>query len=621
MTITSPTPTTTGTSASAWGWFPALALVAAFGLLGVAVSYTGSRFSYDTTELFFWAGLLLIFLPGAFRLMRADVSRREAICCLLTIGVMLYGVKVLHSPDGFTLFDELLHWRTANDIVRFHHLYTANTLLPVSPIFVALENTTNAMLGLTGLPIFWAGVLVVGVARCVLILSLYLLFERVGLSLRGAALGTLLYMANANFLFFDAQFAYESFGLAFTLFALYAVAQAGSRPLGEQAVWTAMALLSIGATVTTHHVTSYVLVAFLALWMLVRYAARALHLPHSNDPDVAGFTLVAVLMALAWLVFAASIVVTYLAEPIGNGLREFVRLVSGEQRSRELFRAEGGYVQPRWEQLTGFASVIAVLLGMPFGLWAVWQRHHAHALALALGVASLAYPATLGLRFTTVGAEISGRLTAFLYVPLAFIFAAAFASWAGSVRDFRRGVVAFAFTLYAGLILIGGVVTGFGPSVARLPGPYLVSADSRSIEPEGLQATAWMRATFGPDNRVAADRVNGALLGAYGEQNIVTDIGNRVDFSPVFFSPTDGGDVREVLHRGRIVYLVIDRRITQALPLFGFYIQPGENDGQSHYTPVDPMATDKYDRIPGVSRLFDSGNIIIYDVRGLASAP
>lgn len=370
-------------AANALGWFPALTLIAAFGLLGVAVAYTGSRFSNDTTEIFFWVGLLLIFLPGAARLVGPQVSRREAICCVLTIGLMLYGVKVLHSPSGFTLFDELLHWRTANDILRQRHLYTANALLPVSPIFAALENATDAMVGVTGLPIFWAGVLVVGGVRCLLVLSLFLLFEVIGLSVRIAALGTLLYMANANFMFFDAQFAYESFALGFMLFALYAVVQAGQRPVGERAVWAAMAVVSIGATVTTHHVTSYVLVAFLALWTLVRYAARRLRLAGPEDPDPLGFALVAALMAFAWLVFAASIVVTYLAEPVGNGLREFLRLVSGEQGSRELFRAEGGYVQPRWEQLAGFASVIAVLLAMPFGLWVVWRRHRSHALALA----------------------------------------------------------------------------------------------------------------------------------------------------------------------------------------------------------------------------------------------
>lgn len=603
-----------------WGWIPALCLIAALGCLGVAIAYTGSRFRSEVTEPFFWVGVLLIFAPSAARVMMARTSRRESIGCVLLVGIALYFVKILHGPDAFTLFDELLHWRTANDIALSGHLFATNSLLPVSPLFPGMEIATNAVQEITGLSIFGAGALVIGMARLMLVLALFLLFEQIGLSSRIAGGGTMLYMANANFLFFDAQFAYESFAIAFAVFTVYAVVRAAHVPLGARGIWTAAALLALSVTVTSHHVTSYFLVLFLVGWTLVRYAAPLVRLHRLDALNPAGITATAVLMSLAWLAFAASIVIGYLAEPVNNGLRDFARLIAGEQQSRELFRAEGGQVQPRWEQFTGFASVILVLLGLPFGAWRIWWHYRANALIVALALGTAAYPATLALRFTTLGAEISGRTTAFLFVAIAFVLAVAFAPRVGVRARLVSRATPLLFALYAATIFLGGIAVGYGPAVARLPGPYLVSADARSIEPEGVAAAAWARVFLHPENRIAADRVNGLLMGTYGEQYTVTDIGNRVDFSPVFFARENSGDVRETLRRGRVVFLVIDRRITQSLPLFGFYIQPGENEGEAHILPVDRAATDKFDRIPGVSRLFDSGNIIVYDVRMLSGA-
>ena len=77
---------------------------------------------------------------------------------------------------------------------------------------------------------------------------------------------------------------------------------------------------------------------------------------------------------------------------------------------------------------------------------------------------------------------------------------------------------------------------GAGPASALLPGPYEVIADSRSIEPQGIQAALWTRVYLQPDNRVAADRINQILLGTYGDQRVVTSIEDNIDLSPVFLS-------------------------------------------------------------------------------------
>ncbi len=48
-------------------------------------------------------------------------------------------IRALTSPLHFYLYDEFLHWRTENDVIASGHLFTPNSLLPVSPYYPGLE--------------------------------------------------------------------------------------------------------------------------------------------------------------------------------------------------------------------------------------------------------------------------------------------------------------------------------------------------------------------------------------------------------------------------------------------------------------------------------------------------
>ena len=69
----------------------------------------------------------------------------------------------------------------------------ANPVLPVTGHYVGLPAITDAVSSLTGLKVFGAGILVIGVARLVIMLGLFLLFEDVSGSARVAGLAALFY--------------------------------------------------------------------------------------------------------------------------------------------------------------------------------------------------------------------------------------------------------------------------------------------------------------------------------------------------------------------------------------------------------------------------------------------
>jgi hypothetical protein len=132
----------------------------------------------------------------------------------------------------------------------------------------------------------------------------------------------------------------------------------------------------------------------------------------------------------------------------------------------------------------------------------------------------------------------------------------------------------------------------------------------RAVEPQGLDAAAWIRSHLGPNNRVGSDDVNNLILGAYGDQWVSTNLNGGADANWVLYSRDIGRSQLDLLRRARIQYIVVDRRIVQA-----------PNIGRKYYLDVPiSVALAKFDHTRGISRVYDNGNIAIFDVRHLSGA-
>ncbi|HET9899596.1 MAG TPA: hypothetical protein VFR46_00785 [Actinomycetes bacterium] len=614
------------TQPDGFGQLPALAVTTAVGLLVVALADTLARAAHGAAVLVFWAGLLIMFVPLAGRLVGASASRTERIGLVLIAGVGFYLVKLAQSPIRFSFFDEFLHTRTAEDIIRAGRLFTPSSMVPVSPFYPGLEGATTSLMSLGDFSTFEAGTIVLAVARVMLVLALFLLFESAGGSPRVAGVAALVYMLNPNFMFFSAQFAYESLALPFAVMTIYAISRRGRTADRPYVAWLVILPLA-AATVITHHVTSLALTAFLVVWTVVHLLGR-LRAGDGNGSDAhvlkrlrnAPFTivspvkptLVVAAMAVGWLLLVATVTVGYLGPAIEGAASEVIRLALGEAGPRQLFRG-AGQGPPFWEVALGYASVVLILVALPIGVIQLFRHGRLNSVQLSLALAAQAYPAAQVARFTERGAEISARTTTFVFLAVAFVVAVAIVA-AQPVRFGR--IVRFAVPVaLVTVIFAGGVVIGV-PVWARLPGPYLVGADQRSIEPESIASAEWTKANLGPNNRFLADRSNRLLLGTIGQQHMVTGAGDRVNLRPVFFAPELGAEEVASLKVGRVKYVLVDRRLSSALPLVGVYTERGESRGGRLTEPIDPAALGKYDVEPGVSRLYDSGNIQIYDVSG-----
>jgi hypothetical protein len=586
--------------AASWGLLPGLALTGAMGLLLIALADTGARFQSAWAEPLFWTGLLVVFMPIAARVASPDIGRGERIALVVALGFNLHLVKVLHSPAGFTHHDEFIHLRTLQDIVISGRLFLVNPLLPPSSVFPGLEIVTAALASLTGLPFFYAGVVVIGASRIILMLALYLFFEQVGRSAQAAAMATTVYMTNANFVFFDSMFKYETLALSFAAMVLLVLALRGQLYGPTRPVLTGVGILAIGAVVVTHHLTTYALVAFVGMCSVAVYACAPGRRP--GRLGLNGMALLALVAAVGWLVYVATLVVGYLSGPVGGAVAEMVHLIAREPTAgREIFRSSAGQLAPLWERLIGFASVALVLSVLPFGLLRIWHAHRANGFAWALAAGSLGYPLALAFRFTSRGWEAANRSSEFLFVAVGFVVAVAAAEiWPARLKGWLGSL---AFAGCASIVFLGGVIAGWPPEW-RLPGPYRVLSDTRSIEPQGLAAAAWARSYLGVDNGVAADRTNRLLMGSHGAQWAATSLSGGMDSEWILYAPRLYEDLLASMRQAHIEYVVVDLRLRQA-----------PNAARAFYPNTDvSKALEKFDDLDIASRIFDSGDIQIYSL-------
>jgi hypothetical protein len=587
----------------------------ALGLLLVATSYTLARSHAAGALPCFWIGLLEIVLPTAWRLAGRRAYRGERLALVVLLGLTLYGVKVLYNPLGFAQHDEFLHWHTADAILRTGRLFGPNSLLPVSSLYPGLESVTSALVSLSGMSIFLAGTIVVGVARALLMLALFLFVERITRSPRVAGLTSLFYCTNFSFLIFDAQYSYESLALPLAVLTLFFVSRArdGTRTRGSDL----RILLLAAAVVVTHHLTSYALVAFLgAWWAIERWRGGA---ALSRRVAVIGETALATAaLALLWLVAVAHITIGYLAPTFFGAVGEVVQIAARETGGRVPFQSYAGEPFPLWERVLSLAAVGLVTLAIPVGLLALRRTRASTGAVIALALAALLFPVSQVLRLTRSGAELASRSPEFLFLGIALLEAAICLH--PRAQRLARPLFAAVFLPILGVLLLGGVFTGVGPSSRLLPGTYRIEADAESIEPQGLDTASWAKTALGPDNRIAADRVNGLLLGSYGEQYPVTNLADHVNIAAIYFSDALNNYDRLLLQQGKVRYVVVDRRMTEGLPLYGVYVENGEPDSYLHRTPVSSYALAKFATLPGVSKVYDSGEIVIYDVRAISGA-
>ena len=588
-----------------------VALCAAAGVLVAAAAYTAGRLGHSGSpwaDRAYWLGQALILVPSAARLLsRRAVSATGTVTVIVVMTVAEYLVKVCYSPAAFAFPDELEHWRGTTDILQTGALFTPNNLLPVSPLYPGLEEVTSALSDITGLPVFASGLIVAGAAHLLFVCLIYLLFRHISGSAQLAGVAVLLYAGNSHFQSFDSMFAYQTLALTFLGLTLLAVWRlTAPAPPRMQAGWLTIAVVGIFATVVTHHVASYMLVATPVL--ITRVSRRV-----GNQRSAAWLAAMAWLAAVSvvlWLVFVAWPTVSYLQPVAGGVLQGLGSVFSSAQASATPL--SGG---PLGNWILSVTAVGALSAILPVGWWQVWRRYRRDPWIVAMAVGSISWYALIAVRlWVPDGSELAGRASTFVFIPVAYIASLGVMRLVQAGRGWAARIAAAAALAGILTLMFDGLANGWPPYWERLPGPYRVAAYERSVEPEETASASWALMALGAGNRFATDFGNFPLLGSYGDQNPVGD----VDY--LYTSPRFTPLVAQMIRAESVRYLLVDIRLSRQLPPDGGYFPNSAHVRYLH--PIPAANLRKFNHVPGVSRLYDSGDIVIYDLGGvLNSAP
>ena len=336
----------------------------------------------------------------------------------------------------------------------------------------------------------------------------------------------------------------------------------------------------------------------------------------SSLSRVAWLAILTLLFVILWNALVARVTMKDLMPNLSDALAQFWNLLTAQITSKTPFSDTGGHLE-WWDSVSAYLSIVLILAVLPIGFGCIWTRYRRNALVLALAVVAGAYPLTLGLRLTQAGTETSNRASEFTFAGIAFVLAVALVDWWPtwhtailSERN-RQGL----FAMGTAVLLVGGICTGTAPS-ARLPGPYLVGGDQQSVDRAGVGAAYWAVQKLGPNNTVAADRMNRQIMGAYGAQAPVTAVAKGPPLSSLYFSSSLDPADRYIIKANKIAYVLVDRRLTAAVPIQGTYYDASE---PPHEEPLPAADLAKFDRLRGASRVFDDGAISIYDVTSLST--
>ena len=408
-------------------------------------------------------------------------------------------------------------------------------------------------------------------------LALFLFLERVGGSHRVAGIGIAVYACNPSFLYFDSQFGYESLALAIA--GAYAARRAAlepglsrTRPRGRRRLtcWSPWRCCPAGMVIT-HHLTTYAMIAFLALWTAAiwilrgRGPAEQLLVPFPKEthrqprlsivktvstrvrvgPALGCLLLGAV--GLCWFAFVAGDATQdELGSVFANAISALFHLVFGGGGTKTLFKAGTGQVDP----------LVDGCSASPRSECSPWSSRSASG-----GSGAIAAPAPWPFRSrpsacstrspSCRGSPLPARRSP--SAPRSSSSSASALSPRSSLLHLteslgrqRSRLLALLATGLTGLVFVGGLILGESP-VTRQPGRFEVGAESRSISPQGVAAARFAYEHLPHDSRILVDGPNGLLLGSYGDLDPVIGSIRGIPITEVFFSKKFNRDDRIVI--------------------------------------------------------------------------
>jgi hypothetical protein len=573
------------------------------GVALLALADARSRSGASGGYLLFWAGIAAIFAPSACVLLLSKRSREARLAVALGFGLALYLAKVVYEPTMFTFHDEFAHYRNASNLLASGQLFGYNPLIRATGYYPGLAVATDALVRLTGWSVYTCGLILIGCAKLTLVAALFLLIDELVGSARAAGVAVVVYAANPNFLYWDAQYGYESIALPLAVLAVFFLARRrGQRPTGLAMVSSSVAALAV---VPTHHITAFALAAVFGVWAAAAWLSKRRARGLTTYLPVVPATVIASATAV-WLAAVAPITVSYLGPVLTRAVTQGLQLIVDHQTSRTLFANTGQAVTaPAWEDAAAIGGTLVILAALPLALYRI-RRTDLPVLAKLLAFSSVAWVLLIPLRFTSGGQETANRSSEFVYLGIALCFAVLGESFLGSSRWRRMSALCVVTLVFA-----GGIAVSWNFS-QRLAPDYRRASGSAVVTPDDDALARWMLAALGPGNRIATDPLTGLALGSVGRQNVLSAAEDDARVWQIFYPPAVDGEVLAQLRASRVQYVVVQLDVLDSSPGSARFDDSEPAHDSDAVLPA--VALSKFGHSPVFREIYAAGSVRVYRV-------
>jgi hypothetical protein len=590
---------------------PAIGLILGCALLCLSFSIASTRAPGELEFALFWLGILAGIVPIGIRLVRAQTGRTERIVLLVAAALFAFVPKFLRDPTSPLFHDELIHVRQAQNVFQVGHPFVSSSLTAIIKSYPGLEELTASVQNLTGLSTFEVATALLWLLHVVTLIGVFVLVERITASSRAAGVGALLYSINPAFMFFDAQFSYESLSIVYAVWILVCVVGFQKTGAGaHRSAWFVLALVLGAACIVTHHVTSYALVVVLlavsvALFVLRNRGPRATAGLRLTWIYTGGFAL----GVGAWLVFVAPTTLDYVAPHV---LPTLGNLFNALNRSRSSPKYFAPSVVPAYEQAAAVVAIVVLAVFSVSAWMMLLRRRKMTPTLLAFAAFGMLYFASVPVLLTSEG-EAATRSWAYTYIGLAVLLG----GWAG--MSFSRldrsttGRFGLAAATSAALaVIVVGNVHVQATYAYRFPGPYIYGSDTRSLTPELIATAGWLHSRIGSAQPVLADRDTGIAIGTLGDDSVAQPSPGFPAWDIYFSSALPTDRLLQELRTSGYRYMVVETDMYRLLPVTGFYFNLDEPEAGKRTQPPPEAALDKFDGLPWMSEIYSTQNLRIY---------
>jgi hypothetical protein len=576
-------------------------------VLLVVFGYVRGREAIGYALWMYWPGQVLIFGTVIYGVIDRSTSKGTRTGLVVVFAAVQSFLRWAYSPDAFTFSDELQHLRALNNVLETNHLFSYNYSLPVSSRYPGLENVTAELVRVASIGPFPAGTLVACAAHVLSAVCILLLFREITRSDRVACIAAIIYLLNPHSSYFNTSFLYESLALPFAILSLFFAVRFATRSRDR---WTNFCglLACMAMVIMTHHVTALAATALMWLIMGVTIFSRR---ARSMSRQFAICAVAVTSVVCVWVLTVAPVTIEYLGDPIHQLVSSAVAFFTFTSKV-----SLGGPPIPTFDRIVAPAGVLLTLFLLAANL--VMMRRRPALEVCWMWLAVLIYAATGAVRvLVSNGPELSGRMLTFASLFSALGVAAALTRMTSILvrRHQRQGVLprATGAVTVSLLLFVASIATSLPAWFQRVPNGFWIEAQAGSgFDNVGISRAEWASKNLYTGARFTGDITATVLLSTLAPLDPVKDPG------AIYYSDRlTPADIAHIKSSG-IIYVDVDMRLSRYTPLGGKFFPADIYDGQRI---IDPDFIAKFDTIPGISRIYDSGYARFYDMRGGRDAP